>query len=293
MRAFAQSSRSQAPRPLVGGAGASLLRCLQLGLRWRRRGGFLACRPHRAPRRHHVRDLSGRHRFRAQHLPANAGRFHPASRRGLSDCRGAIAARRFALAHRRGTTTCARHRPAGAGRRARRQRDRLLRCHLHQCAEFWRHFPHPQAVRGAREGFAPIGGRYPGRAQQAPVANPGSFFDHRAAAAGAWHQQCRWLPHDHRRSRRPRLRGAAHRRRRVHGARRADAGPDTGLHAVRNVHPAGLSRDRPHQGAAPRRQRAGRIQRAAGLYRLRLRKRLQLVRPHLPGHRAGARRRPA
>ena len=74
--------------------------------------------------------------------------------------------------------------------------------------------------------------------------------------------------------------------------RQQDVRPFPGLHAVRDLDAADLSRHRPHQGAAPRRQRAGRVQRAADLHRLVLRQRLQPVRPHLPRHGAGARRGP-
>ena len=73
------------------------------------------------------------------------------------------------------------------------------------------------------------------------------------------------------------------------GTRRADAGPAAGVLAVRDLDAAALSRHRPHQGAAARRQRAGRVRRAADLSRLVLRQRLQPVRPHLPRHRAGRR----
>ncbi len=117
----------------------------------------------------------------------------------------------------------------------------------------------------------------------------GRLFDRRAAAAGARHQQCRRLPHDHRGSRRPRSRPRCGRSTADFMARATQtSGDHAGLHAVRDVDAASLSRHRPHQGAAPRRQRAGRVQRAAGLYRLGLCQRLQSVRPHLPRHRAGA-----
>ena len=59
------------------------------------------------------------------------------------------------------------------------------------------------------------------------------------------------------------------------------------------VDAAALSRHRPHQGAAARRQRPRRVRGAADLSRLGLRQRLQPVRPHLPGDRAGERRRTA
>ena len=60
------------------GADPSLLRRLQLEFRQGRRRAFLACQPHRAPRRHHVRDLSDRHRFRRS---THSGRRRSASSR--------------------------------------------------------------------------------------------------------------------------------------------------------------------------------------------------------------------
>ena len=67
----------------------------------------------------------------------------------------------------------------------------------------------------------------------------------------------------------------------------ADAGPGAGVHAVRDPDAAALSRYRPQQGAASRHQHAGRVQRAAGLYRFGLRQRLQPVRTHVPRPGAG------
>ena len=68
-------------------------------------------------------------------------------------------------------------------------------------------------------------------------------------------------------------------------------GPVAGVLAVRDLDAAALSRHRPHQGAAPRHRRARCVLRVADLSRLVLRQRLQPVRPHLPRHRAGDRRR--
>ena len=147
-----------------------------------------------------------------------------------------------------------------------------------------------ELVRKTRPRSAPVGTCHSGRAQSPAVKNSGRFLCRGAAAAGARHQQCRWLPHDRRGSRRQRLGGAAQCDGGADGARRADAGPDQRVHAVRDLDAANLSQYRPHQGAAARRQRHRRVQRAAGLYRLVLCQRLQSVRPHLPRHRAGARR---
>ncbi len=95
------------------------------------------------------------------------------------------------------------------------------------------------------------------------------------------------VPHDGRGSRRPRLAGTAGSDHRDGEQGRADAGADAGVHPVRELDAADLSRHRPHQGAAARDQRARRVRRAAGLYRLGLRQRLQPVRTHVPRHRPG------
>ena len=65
-----------------------------------------------------------------------------------------------------------------------------------------------------------------------------------------------------------------------------------GVLLLRDLNAADLSRHRPHQGADAGRARAGRVRRAADLYRLLLRQRLQPVRPYLPRHRAGGQRVP-
>ena len=109
------------------------------------------------------------------------------------------------------------------------------------------------------------------------------------AAAGARHRQCRRLPHDDRRPRRPRpaaLQGAAYA---MMGRAAQTPGVAAGLHPVRDLDAAALSRYRPHQGAVARHQRAGRVRRAADLSRLVLCQRLQSVRPHLPRYGAGRR----
>ena len=138
---------------------------------------------------------------------------------------------------------------------------------------------------------AAVGAGHPGRAQSPAVQAAGRLCARGAAAAGARHRHRRRLPHDDRGPRRPRPGRAAAGRRGDDGARRENRRRFPGLHAVRDLNAAGLSRHRPHQGAAARHQRPGRVQRAASLYRLGLCQRLQPVRPHLPRHRAGARRR--
>ena len=147
-------------------------------------------------------------------------------------------------------------------------------------------------IREARERPATIGRRDPGAVVPAAVGDPRRPDVRRCAAAGARHRQCRRLPHDGRGSRRPRLAGLAGRSLRDDGAGGADARPAAGLLAVREFDAAALSRHRPHQGAAARHQRAGRVRRAADLSRLGLCQRLQPVRPHLPRGGAGAQRKP-
>ena len=87
--------------------------------------------------------------------------------------------------------------------------------------------------------------------------------------------------------------GAAGRRLRHDGPRRADAGPRAGLLAVRGVDAAALSRHRPHQGADARRQHVRRVRGAADLSGLDLRQRLQPAGPRVPRHGAGRCRLPA
>ena len=173
---------------------------------------------------------------------------------------------------------------------ARRERGRLLRRDFHQRAECRRDLPDAQAVRRARQRSAPVGAGDSGRAQQPAVAE-----SRKASSIAVLPPPVRGISNaggfrmiiEDRAGRGP---AALPRRCRRFMARAGtDAGHRTRLHAVRDLDAAGLSRHRPHQGAAARRQRAGRFQRAAGLYRLGLCQRLQSVRPHLPRHRAGAR----
>ena len=221
-------------------------------------------------------------------IPPDAGRLHPAGRRRLHHPRGAASARRIAGAHRRGAAARARYRARSSRHRPRRQHRRLLRRNLHQRAQFRRDLPGARPVREARPRSAPIGARHPGASSTAGCRNPGRLRHRGAAAAGQGHRHRRRLPHDDRGSRRTRLGGVAAGGGRDDGACLADARRRAGIHAVRNLDAAGLSRHRPHQGAAPRHQRAGCVQRPAGFPRLRLRQRLQSVRAHVPRDRAGA-----
>ncbi len=110
---------------------------------------------------------------------------HPEPGRGLPDRRDAAAGRRIAGAHRRGQSPRRRHRPEDAGRRARGEHRRLLRRHLHQCAELGRRVRGAGAVRGARGRSQEVGGRHPGRAVPAPRLHPGG-----AGAGGRSPRRC-------------------------------------------------------------------------------------------------------
>ena len=176
--------------------------------------------------------------------------------------------------------------------RRRDQHRRLLRRHLHQCAELGRDLRGARAVREARERSAQVGRRHPGRAvRQALPAIQEAFIIvvqpppvQGIGNAGGF----RMMVED-RAGRGPEaLQGAVDA---MMGARRADARAVAGVLAVRDLDAAALSRHRPHQGAAARHQHARRVHRAADLYRLVLRQRLQPVRPHLPRLGAGRQRR--
>ena len=292
VRAAAQAAPKRPPRPLVGAADPPILRLFQSRLRQGRLRHFLARHQNRAARGDDGRDLSRRHRARLERLPHHAGRLHPAGRPRLYHRRRAIAARRLARPHRCGAAARARHRARRAGRGACREHRRLFRRDLHQCAEFRRAVSGARRLHQARPRSARIGGRHPGAAESPAVGHPGRLHHRGAAAAGARHRHRRRLPHDGRGPLRTRIGGLAPGHRIAGAGRGEDARHCAGVLAVRNFDAAGLSQYRPHQGAAPRRQRSGRVQRAAGLYRLVLRQRLQSVRPHLPRHGAGPRRGP-
>ena len=225
-------------------------------------------------------------------LPQDADRLHPAGRPRLYHRRGAIAAGRVVVAHRRRAAARARYRIWCARHRPRHEYRRLFRRDFHQCTEFRRAVSGAGRFQQAQPRSAAIGAGDPGRAEQAAVRHPGCFHRRSAAAAGDGHRHRRRLPHDGGGPRRPRRGGIARSGFSRDGARQRDDRPVAGVHLVRDFDAAGLSRHRPHQGATPRHQRAGRVQRAADFHRLVLRQRLQSVRPHLPRHRASARRGP-
>ena len=159
------------------------------------------------------------------------------------------------VAHRRGAAARARYRAAGAGRGARRERHRLLRRHLHQRAQCGRDLHHAQAVRGARQGSGANR-----RAAFRPNSPSGCRKFRTACCSWCCRRRCAASP------------AAGGFRMIVED--RAGHGPDAlravtaiswraptrrpgvtqRLHAVRDVDAANLSRHRPHQGAASRRQ---------------------------------------
>ncbi len=114
-------------------------------------------------------------------------------------------------------------------------------------------------------------------------ADSGGARDRGAAAAGTGHRQRRRFPHDDSGPLRAGAGGPARRGLSDDGTRGADGRRLAGLLVVRDADAAALSRHRPPEGAAPRRQHYRRLLGAADLYRLGLRQRLQPVRPYLSG----------
>ena len=115
-------------------------------------------------RGHDAGRLCRRHRLRPQRVPQDAGRVHPAARRGYLIVvtqlpAGASLARTDAV-NRRVVEIALQD----AGRRPRGEFRRLLRRDLHQCAELGRDVPGARAVRGARARSQEDGRRDPGRA---------------------------------------------------------------------------------------------------------------------------------
>ncbi len=86
---------------------------------------------------------------------------------------------------------------------------------------------------------------------------------------------------------RPRLRHAGQRHEAGAGEGCHDARTRRGFQLLPDQHAPALRRSGPHQGAAARRHRAGRVRHDADLPGIILHQRLQQVRAHLPGHRAG------
>ena len=175
-----------APRPLVGAADPRLLRHFQSRLQRRRLRHFLARHAHRAARRDHGRDLSRRARSRAQRVPPDADRLHPAGRPRLHHRRGAASARRVARAHRCGAAARARHRVRRARRRSRHERRWLLRRDLHQCAQFRRAVPGARFLREARQRSAPVGAGHPGRTEQPAISNSRTPSSSRCCRRRSW-----------------------------------------------------------------------------------------------------------
>ena len=150
-----------------------------------------------------------------------------------------------------------------------------------------------ELVPEARPRSRALGQRHHQGALRPAVRHPGGADLRGCAAAGAGHRQCRRIPHDDRGPRRARVRGAAARRLCDDGRGCEESAALAGVLVLRNLDAAALSRHRPHQGAVARGARARRLCRAADLYWLVLRQRLQSVRPHLSRDRAGRQRLPA
>ena len=115
VRAAAQAARRTASQP-VGRADPRLLPAVQPRLR---RGGarlWLAHDAGGALRRDHAGALRRHAGVRPQRIPQDADRLHPAGRSRLHHRGDAVAARRLALAHRRGEPAHRRHRAEDAGR---------------------------------------------------------------------------------------------------------------------------------------------------------------------------------
>ena len=243
-------------------------------------------RPDRGRRPRRLCRAARRHR---RALRQHAHRLHPGAGPGLPDHRRPAAARRLARPHRR------RHqgsdgRPARAAacrpyRGLRRPRWR----HLHQRAQCRRHLHHPRPLRpSAATPDASATGRAPGLPGP-PRRNPGSQHLRHRPAPGARRRHRRRLE-----ALRPGpgsagRRGARGRRRPAHRRAQPDRRPRPCLHPLQHPHAAHLRRYRPGPRRAAGRPGRARHRDARGLSGLGLRQRLQLHRPHLPGHRPGRR----
>ena len=295
VRAVAQAARGRPPRYLVGAADPRLLRLFQSRLRQGRRRHFLAGDAHGAARRHDGGDLSGRHRLRLECVSrrrrsASSRKSTAAISSSWCNCRPA---RRW-----RAPTRC-------SSARSTSRSSVPGVAHAVNVVGFsgatFTNAPNAGALFLVLDPFdkraprsAPIGVGDPGRAESRGCRKIQDAFIvavlpppvRGIGTAGGF----RMMVED-----RAGAGPAALRRRRRRLMARANQTP--GLARCSTLFetstPRGLSQYRPHQGAAPRHQCAGRVQRAADLYRLVLRQRLQSVRPHLPRHRAGARRGPA
>ena len=231
--------------------------------------------------------LRGTDRADRRRLQPGAAGLHSAAGQGLSRRFRAAARWRDARSHRT-------RRPADVGAGARAPGRRQLRGvpwsvdqRLRQRAEHRHRVHHPEALERARQDARHGCQPHRGGAQPAVRVDPGSLRRHLSASAGAGPRAGRRLQAVCRGPRRARLRGAV-----SAGAERGRRRPE-GTGAGRPV------LELPGERAAdrrPRRSRAGedlrhsadrRLRHAAGLSRVALRQRLQPVRPHLSGQRAG------
>ena len=247
----------------------------------------------RRHRRHHLaraaahRDLRRADRRRGHRLPRGPGRLHPDPGQAVPVLDPAAARGREHRPHREGDAAHGRDR----ARRARREERGPVpgpQCDpFRRDAERRRHVRRPRAFRGT----GTRGRRDRDADQHGLRADPGRARLRAAPAAGARARQCERARVLRRGPRRDRLRRAVQQHDGPHRGARADARlrPDGDLHVL-PVERAAARRDRrPDQGQGARPRAHRRLQHAAGVSRLGLRQRLQPVRPHLFGVRAGGR----
>ena len=218
---------------------------------------------------------------RARRLRADAGQ-------AISGRLCAIAGRRDARPHRGRDPPDERHRAEAAGRRERGRVSGPVDQRLHQQLERRHRVRDAEAVRGAQE-RRPQRQRHRDAAQSEVRRHQGGLHRDVPAAAGAGPRHHRRLQAADRGPRRPRLRGARRGDQGVPRQGRAGARARRRVLQLPGQRAAALCRHRPHQGAPARRRGDRRVRDDADLSRLALRQRLQPVRPHLFGARAGRR----
>ena len=160
---------------------------------------------------------------------------------------------------------------------------------LHQQLERRHRLRAAQAVRRAQAARAMSGGAIAGAAEPAVRRDPGGVHRDLPAAAGAGAGHHRRLQAADRGPRLARLRGARRRDEGVPGQGVPDAGAGGRVLELPGERAAALRRHRPHQGAPARRAGDRGVRHDADLPRQPVRERLQPVRAHLLGARAGRR----
>ena len=190
----------------MGTADPPVLRLFQSVFRQGRIWGFLAGLADSAARRTDGRVVSCGHRRRLKRLSHDAGRVYSASGSGLHYRRGTAAARRVVGAHRRGAAARARHRNAGAGRRACRRTSSVFPAPLSPMRRmparcFW-------CSTISRSAATILGNRRRRSRRSCSGGCPSiqdAFIIRGATAAGHGYRHRRRLSHDGRGSRRARL----------------------------------------------------------------------------------------